>query len=696
MSFLTPLYLLGLSAIFLPILLHLIRRIPRGRVQFSSLMFLAPSPPRLTRRSRLDHWILLLLRAAALALLAFAFARPFFRQPSVSSDPPSGRRVAILVDTSASMRRGGMWQQATRHVERVLSELEPPDDVALFAFDDRVRSLTGWSDDPMADVMTKRAAIRSAFGQLSPGWGSTDLGTALVNVADAMQVGSERHAAAQSHEVVLISDLQSGAELDGLRAREWPADVSVALAPVSAIQPGNAALRLLADEEPTAQRRSLRVRVVNGADSNREQFAVSFSAAATLAAESKAVTVQVPPGQSRVIRVDRPLETAVDRIILQGDESPFDNTLYLPPSQGAEERVVYIGGDDSRDPQGLFYYLQLALGQPAGERVKVTAQLPGDALDHLQWDPPRLVVVGDAVPAAAAERLQAYIDAGGVLLVVPVTREAAAALSRFLGPTRLAEEQASGEIRYALLGDIDFSHPVFATLASPRYNDFTRIRFWRHLKFTIDDPERIKLLARFDNGDPALWEHASGAGRVFVMASGWQPRDSQLALSSKFVPLLGGILEEAAGPALTLTNRTVGEVVELPRRPAETQASVRGPDGKTHELTAGQDRFSATDLPGVYQVRYPDQEFRFVVNVAPRESDTTPLERDRFEQLGVRLGDQPKSSQLAAVQRQMLDRELEGRQRVWQWLIAAALVLLVAEGWWAGRQSRTPDQEPGG
>ena len=96
MSFLTPLYILGALAIAAPIVFHLIRRTPRGEVPFSSLMFLSPSPPRLTRRSRLDHWLLLLLRAAALCLLAFAFARPFlapggaarlWRRPSGGGSP---------------------------------------------------------------------------------------------------------------------------------------------------------------------------------------------------------------------------------------------------------------------------------------------------------------------------------------------------------------------------------------------------------------------------------------------------------------------------------------------------------------------------------------------------------------------------------------------------------------------------------
>ena len=110
MSFLTPLYVLGVAAVVAPIIFHLIRRSPRGEVAFSSLMFLSPTPPRLTRRSRLDHLLLLLLRAAALCLLAFAFARPFMRQEARLDFADEGRRrIAVLIDTSASMRRGDLW-----------------------------------------------------------------------------------------------------------------------------------------------------------------------------------------------------------------------------------------------------------------------------------------------------------------------------------------------------------------------------------------------------------------------------------------------------------------------------------------------------------------------------------------------------------------------------------------------------------
>src|SRR4029079_18220645 len=55
MGILAPLFLASLAALSLPLIFHLVRRTPRGKQEFSSLLFLTPSPPRLTRRSRLDQ-----------------------------------------------------------------------------------------------------------------------------------------------------------------------------------------------------------------------------------------------------------------------------------------------------------------------------------------------------------------------------------------------------------------------------------------------------------------------------------------------------------------------------------------------------------------------------------------------------------------------------------------------------------------
>ncbi|HEY1489823.1 MAG TPA: BatA domain-containing protein, partial [Verrucomicrobiae bacterium] len=113
MNFLAPWFLLGGLAIAGPVIFHLIRRAARERMPFSSLMFLRPTAPKVTKRRKLEHFWLLLLRCLALLLLATGFARPFLvKDIALPATPSEGRQVVVLIDTSASMRREGLWNKA--------------------------------------------------------------------------------------------------------------------------------------------------------------------------------------------------------------------------------------------------------------------------------------------------------------------------------------------------------------------------------------------------------------------------------------------------------------------------------------------------------------------------------------------------------------------------------------------------------
>ena len=99
MSFLTPLFLLGLGGLAVPVIIHLIQRERKNVVQFPSLMFLQRIPYQSVQRRRIRNWPLLLLRLAALALIVAAFARPFLPQAS-------------------ACRRRGEWRPGSRDSPR--------------------------------------------------------------------------------------------------------------------------------------------------------------------------------------------------------------------------------------------------------------------------------------------------------------------------------------------------------------------------------------------------------------------------------------------------------------------------------------------------------------------------------------------------------------------------------------------------
>ena len=64
------------------------------------------------------------------------------------------------------------------------------------------------------------------------------------------------------------------------------------------------------------------------------------------------------------------------------------------------------------------------------------------------------------------------------------------------------------------------------------------------------------------------------------------------------------------------------------------------------------------------------------------------MDAERLQEWGVRLGRRATRAELAEQIRQMRDVELEGQQKLWRWLIAAALVILILETWLAGHLSR--------
>lgn len=685
MGVLAPLFLAGLTALSLPLILHLVRRTPRGRQLFSSLMFLAPTPPKLTRRSRLDQLFLLMLRLTALGLLAFAFARPFLREAaSLTSFDLPGRRVALLVDASASMRRGDLWKQAMKLAEQEIADLNPQDDIALFTFDDRLHTNIDFDKDGVPPVTAKPQVVRNRLKELKPTWDTSDLGTALVALAGDMDAaGDVRQSSLEPH-IVVISDFQKGSRLEALQAFEWPARVSVVCRTVTPAGGTNAFAHVLIDEaaEETAD---LRVRVVNAADSSGEQFYLAWSGDPARVKKPPEIAVHVPPGQSRVVRMPRTADTLeADRIVLRGDDHDFDNTHYVVPLVKRPVTVLYAGTDALDDQRGLPFYLRLATANDPLRQVDVKLADAAKPLLPPGEPVPELVVVSRVLAADQQSALKGYIERGGTLLLVPLDQTGVEGLTYFYDDVEVPANPAKPASDYLLFGELDFQHPLFAPFAGPRYGDFTKIHFWKHRAVSLKTPAVSKVLARFDNGDPAMIERTPGTGRVLALTSGWNPDDSQLALSSKFVPLIGNLLDLACHDAEIPVNITIGAPVALASSRTESSLIVHKPN--TEKVTVDKDReFKDTSEPGIYRAIAGDVETRFAVNLAAAESNTTPLNLDQLQQLGVRFGDGLTSAERIDRVRQQRDTELEARQKVWRWLIAAALFVLIVETWWAGR-----------
>src|ERR1700733_3282524 len=103
-TFLSPLYLIGLTAALIPLIIHLSRSRRTKKMRFSTTRFFTDQFLRSYRMSRLKELFLLPCRMALFAVLAMALAKPLVMPRGSSVLSGGGPRAVVLVlDDSASM-----------------------------------------------------------------------------------------------------------------------------------------------------------------------------------------------------------------------------------------------------------------------------------------------------------------------------------------------------------------------------------------------------------------------------------------------------------------------------------------------------------------------------------------------------------------------------------------------------------------
>jgi hypothetical protein len=673
-----------------------------------------PSPPRLTRRSRLEHLLLLLLRCAVLCLFALGFARPFIKK-ALDIGQPSGtaKRTVLLVDTSASMRRANLWADARARAESIVRDASPADQISLMTFDRQPHELITFDEWNRTAAGERVALAVRKLAESSPGWSSTHLGEAVINAAETL-ADTRGNAVTGPREIIVISDMQEGSRIEQLQGYEWPKGIEVSVEPIKPRRVSNAGLQLVTetDDGSTKEATSVRVRVANSADSKLDQFKVGWAGADGRTFAAQPVNVYAPASQSRIVAVplitNLPASMKPNRIILQGDEEEFDNTVYVIPPEQSRMSVLYLGAESEKDPHQPLYFLQRGFQDTRRTAVRViqrTNNQPGLSLSSggegraaEAWS---LGIVTETISDTLAKSLHDEVTTGKVALVVMKDEHLAPTLGPLLGVERLNAHEA--QVRnYAMLADLDFRHPLFAPFADPRFSDFTKIHFWKYRKLDTNGLPNARVLAKFDTGDPALLEIPVGKGKVFVLTSGWQPEDSQLALSTKFVPLLYAFLEQSGSVAPPPAQFYVGDTAPL--GPNEAGAVVHTPDGSELRLRSDEAIFSQTMTPGIYTLgiahRSADIPVRsnsesgpsrqFAVNLDAAESRTAPMPLDELERLGAPVLHQPTVAAHEAERKVRLrNTELEERQKLWRWFLLGTMAILFAETWLAGRTARS-------
>ncbi len=693
MSFLNPLFLFGLLAAAIPIVIHLFTRRRPREVRFPSLEFLSEVNQSEIRRLRLKQWLLLLLRTLAIAAVALAMSRPAVRG-TAGLGPRGGRApaattVVALVDVSGSMGAASpagnagatLAAQARRVVEDLLTTLGPADELLLVPSDRAPRPMTA---RPSGDVGRLRAGAQALEASAQ----STDHRAALEYAAGALA-----ETRALNRELFWISDFQSA----GFAA------AGQATGTFTAAPPG-----------PWAQSR---VYLVPLAPRTRTNVALTDATLAPaengLALAVSAAAYGATPGDLAVAARDAKTGAELARGFLDLPERGETSTL-LPLARVPDEGGVVTIPDDvlPLDNRRVFAAgrsgtLKVVLredGPPSPLRLALEAGSPASGLEAETVDaaglPARLadadVLVLNDVERLGAAETQAMLDfhraGGGILVVLGPRADAAYWNGSLLGEAGLGAlgggEQAAPEAAWRLVRAIA-GHAVLAGFPARPGEPLTSARFRSIRAFRAAPGARVLL--EFDRAHPALVEGT----RALALASGLDAQSSDFPVSGAFLPLIHQAVK-VLGRGTASSSLLPGERYSAPATTGMWRIEDDQGREVPSELVAGAGaarlRSAPLERPGLYRViQGATVRSTFAVNPDPRESDLAAV-----PEAALVRAFPPGRAQIVHPGADLARRVREARfgRELWSWFVILALALLVIEsvvGRWgmAGREPET-------
>ena len=650
MSLVHPLLALGALFAVVPLIIHLLNRRRHRPLDWAAMRFAQAAWKKIRRRTRFENLLLLLLRMAAVAILAIALARPF----TAGGGPLAGlteerRDLVLLLDGSASMgyRPGldAVWDAAVERATGLVEDLDAGagDRARLYLVGDHPRLL---ADRAPAEALAMLATLEEPLDE------GLDLAAALTRVLADLDDAADLDTARR--DLVLVTDAQRGNFLDerGTRAArelEQLAERGLELRVVAVSEAAEG-------EDPARRPPNLAVTDLGLLDPFGEPLTAEGRGAAPVPREASAtflarvensgprprdvrVALEVDGERRPAKRVTVPADGALDVLldarldpateagagsfhrvaaVLEADGLVVDDRRPLVVYAARTVEVLLVDGDPAADlVEDEVGYLRAALepgggdGEPGAFRVTVltpeelSERVAADELDLGRFAMVWLANVETLSPTWTLP-LEARVAAGATLVVSLGDRVEPGRYEERLGgelgllPARLGERRGTsgrrGDYRRARIERPE--HPLLAFFADERYEVYlTEVPVTAYLASTPLDGARV--LATLDDavtdGSPLLVERDHGRGKVVLWTTSIDADWTAFPESpTSLIPLVHELAHGAVQPAGPARNLPVGaglaaELATFPEGPAllAPTGSARAIDAEATELDGG-------------------------------------------------------------------------------------------------------------
>lgn len=524
MSFIYPEFLFALSALCIPVFVHLFNFRRFVTVYFSNVQFLREVKIETQSRSRLKHLLVLTARLLTIACLVLAFAQPFIPSKNNSAHSSEGP-ASIFVDNSFSMEANGtsgtMLNEAKNKAKEIALVFQPSQKFQLLTNDfeghqqrlvNREEFLELLEEVKISSSVKTFSEIYSRQKDALKSQGNTG-GTAYV-----------------------ISDFQKS--ISNIEEIKADSGLSCYFIPVKPAQSNNLYIDSCWFSTPIRQLNrpeELKLRIKNNSDQEYENIPVKLM----LNGQQKALASFSIIAQSET---EIPLTFTLSETGLQLGELSitdypvtYDDKFFFTFNVAKNISVLCINGKEESKPiNSLFGSDPYFILDNQNEKSVNYASLPNYSL----------VIANEisSISSGLAQELKRFAQAGGSVMIIPAQNTDINSYNELL--LSLEAGSISGKDSSATkVGSINYQSEIFSNVFEKKKEnknlDLPVVS--KHYIISKNTRTREEILIKLNNGESFLSKYVSGKGNVYLLSVSLSDNFSNFTRHAIFVPTLYNI-----------------------------------------------------------------------------------------------------------------------------------------------------------
>ena len=490
MQFKHPEVLYALSLLLIPILIHLFQLRRFQKIDFTNVAFLKKVTIQTRKSSQLKKWITLLLRLLALAAIVIAFAQPFTASKSALN---TNKETVLYIDNSFSMQaKGANGPLLQRVLQQLYEQTSGNERISWFT------NTETHKDASLQDFKAEILSVRYVQNQLSP--------KEVLLKADQLFSSEE---GAQKR-LLYISDLQVKDALPAISDK-----VMIEVVQARSVAANNIAI----DTAYIASRNALTTKLNVSISSQGEVPAsvpISLFKGETLIAKI-AADLSTSGINTVSFDIDEPRDFR-GRLEINDANLTYDNSLYFSINTPKKIKILSIN-DVSSEFLGRLY------NQPEFEYKQQSAS----SLNYNDIPDQNFVILNElkTIPASLTSALNAFVENGGSLMVIPAENIDPSGYNDLLAQLRLGSF-TSEEKQEKKISKIVFAHPLFESVFEKQVVNFQYPKVNAYYPISTNATAAL----RFEDSKPFIVQQ----NNVYVATAALNTANSNFQNSPLIVP----------------------------------------------------------------------------------------------------------------------------------------------------------------